>query len=121
MTDFEISLTSGSETSSCDFKKVTDLCIIPNTTSADLNMIIQCHTLPCGVSWIFYQPEAKAPSGNQIALNLFTLQDSKEHLIGEITCNDPAITTLESDVTIYSNTPYRRIYRKNILYVLFNN
>jgi hypothetical protein len=52
---------------------------------------------------------------------LFTLQDSKEHLIGEITCNDPAITTLESDVTIYSNTPYRRIYRNNILYVLFNN
>lgn len=40
VTDFEISLTSGSETNKCDFKKVTDLCIIPNTTSTDLNMII---------------------------------------------------------------------------------
>lgn len=84
-------------------------------------MIIECKVLPCKVSWVIYQPEVKSPSANQIALNLFTLNESSRHLIGQITCNDPAVDSLDRDVTIYSVSPYKRMYKDNILYVLFNN
>lgn len=84
-------------------------------------MIIECKALPCKVSWVIYQPEIQSPSPDQIALNLFTLNESSRHLIGEITCNDPSVDSLDQDVTIYSESPYKRIYKDNILYVLFNN
>jgi hypothetical protein len=121
VTDFTVSLQSEQEKVDCNFEKVTDLCIIPKTAGTRLNMLIECKVLPCEASWIIYQPEAKAPSGNEIALNLFSLHDSGEHLMAEITCNDPAVSSLDSDVTVHSESPYRRAYKNNVLYVLFNN
>ena len=41
--------------------------------------------------------------------------------MGEISCNDPAVTTLESDVKIYSETGFIRAYENNIVYVLFKD
>lgn len=49
------------------------------------------------------------------------MHDSNDHMIGQVTCNDPSITTLNADVTVYSEMPYRRAYKNNVLYLLFNN
>jgi hypothetical protein len=84
-------------------------------------MNIICSDLPCSVTWVIYQPEPISPSNKQAAQNLYSLKESSAHLLGEITCNDPAVTSLDGDTTIYSTSRYTRAYLNNVIYVMFTN
>jgi hypothetical protein len=41
--------------------------------------------------------------------------------MGEVTCNDPGVTTLDQDVVVYSESNYLRAYHNNVLYLLFTS
>ena len=73
------------------------------------------------MEWKIYQPTPLAPSSRQPALNLYNLEATTSRLIGEITCNDPQLTTLDQDVIAYSESNYVRAYHNNVLYLLFTS
>ena len=47
------------------------------------------------------------------------MQSTPYHIIGEITCNDPKVSTLNDDITVYSENAYKRYYYNNMVYILF--
>jgi hypothetical protein len=65
----------------CEFHKLTDLCVVTSIPE-DLKMVIECKHLPCEAEWVIYQPQPKEIANGQVALNLYSLQNTTHHLIG---------------------------------------